>query len=62
MTAFTLVAEVAEQIISGVTHLTNDSLCDLQYSANIFREETEGVGICSYGTGPCVIGAAYPQI
>lgn len=32
MTAFTLVAEVAEQIISGVAHLTKEALRDLQNS------------------------------
>jgi hypothetical protein len=30
MTAFMLVAEVAEQIISGVAHLTNEAFRDLQ--------------------------------
>jgi len=32
MTAFTLAAEVAEQIISGVAHLTKEALRDLQNS------------------------------
>jgi hypothetical protein len=37
MTAFTLAAEVAEPIISGVANLTKEERRDLQYSPNIIR-------------------------
>jgi len=44
MTAFTLVAEVAEQIISGVAHLTTkEALRDLQNSPTTHLETSKSI-------------------
>ena len=63
MTAFTLVAEVAEQIISGVAHLTKEKLRDLQNSPTTTGVITQrGFEICSCGIEICNTVSAAPEV